>query len=127
MVYIGQTTQKPETRWGKDGINYCNNRAFYRDIKKYGWDNFSHEILEIVEAKSYDELKQKLNNVEGHYIIKFESMLLGKGYNVMINSDKLSTKFSLGKSRAVSRLVKNGIQFTDAHNKYKEYKLRKRK
>jgi hypothetical protein len=29
-VYIGQTTQKPEIRWGKDGVNYSSQKAFMR-------------------------------------------------------------------------------------------------
>ena len=44
-IYIGQTCQKPENRWGIEGKNYINNSEFHNDIKKYGWNNFSHEIL----------------------------------------------------------------------------------
>ena len=43
-VYIGITSQKPEDRWSK-GLGYYNHKKFYAAIKKYGWDNFSHEIL----------------------------------------------------------------------------------
>ena len=44
-VYIGITSQKPETRWGCDGYGYHHNIHFTNAIKKYGWDNFKHEIL----------------------------------------------------------------------------------
>lgn len=44
-VYIGITKQIPERRWGKNGINYKSTPYFYSAIKKYGWDNFEHEIL----------------------------------------------------------------------------------
>ena len=44
-VYIGITSQKPEQRWGNNGINYKTSPHFYSAILKYGWDNFEHEIL----------------------------------------------------------------------------------
>jgi len=43
-VYIGITSQKPTARW-QGGNGYKNNSYFTRAIKKYGWDNFKHEIL----------------------------------------------------------------------------------
>lgn len=43
--YIGQTCQKPEDRFRKDGIGYIGSRVFYNAIRKYGWNNFYHEIL----------------------------------------------------------------------------------
>lgn len=46
-VYIGITSRKPDKRWGKGGSEYTtkNHPAFGRAIEKYGWDNFSHDIL----------------------------------------------------------------------------------
>ena len=45
--YIGQTNAKnPNLRW-KNGKGYLTiDSAFSKAIRKYGWDNFSHEILE---------------------------------------------------------------------------------
>lgn len=43
-VYIGITCQLPCQRWAR-GEGYRNNWHFYNAIKKYGWDNFAHEIL----------------------------------------------------------------------------------
>ena len=44
-VYIGITKQKPENRWGKNGNGYKDNKHFINSIKKYGWNNFNHEVL----------------------------------------------------------------------------------
>ena len=44
--YVGCTTQKPEIRWAK-GRGYQTNKHFYSDILKYGWDNITHEVLEV--------------------------------------------------------------------------------
>ena len=44
-VYVGITSNIPSVRWGKAGNQYKGSRIFYNAIKKYGWDNFKHEIL----------------------------------------------------------------------------------
>ncbi len=43
-VYIGITCQKPNERW-RGGLGYRHNEYFFRAILKYGWENFTHEIL----------------------------------------------------------------------------------
>ena len=43
-MYVGITSKKPEYRW-ENGNGYEANQHFTRAIKKYGWDNFKHEIL----------------------------------------------------------------------------------
>ena len=46
-VYVGMTKySNPSKRWGKNGNRYkykCD--YFWKAIQKYGWDNFTHEIL----------------------------------------------------------------------------------
>ena len=43
-VYIGITCQKPEERW-RNGKGYKFNQHFTNAINRYGWENFSHDIL----------------------------------------------------------------------------------
>lgn len=43
--YVGITSMLPEKRWA-NGHGYRSNRLFYRAIQKYGWDGFTHEVLE---------------------------------------------------------------------------------
>lgn len=45
-VYVGQTRKEnPNDRW-QNGEGYKSNVDFYHDICLYGWDAFTHEILE---------------------------------------------------------------------------------
>jgi hypothetical protein len=44
-VYIGMTKLTPKARWGGNGGGYRHQSRFYNDILKYGWDNFTHEIV----------------------------------------------------------------------------------
>lgn len=71
-VYIGITGQKPEYRW--DNGNGYRAKYFTRAIKKYGWNNFKHEILftglthkEAGKMEQYLIAKYDLNNREKGY------------------------------------------------------------
>lgn len=73
-VYIGQTKQKPEYRWN-NGEGYVESPYFYSAIKKYGWDNFEHIILET-------ELTQdEANKKEIEYIKLYQATNINFGYN----------------------------------------------
>lgn len=43
-VYIGITKKKATYRWA-NGLGYKTSPHFWNAIQKYGWKNFSHEIL----------------------------------------------------------------------------------
>lgn len=70
--YCGITKIKVETRWN-NGLGYKNNKKFYSDIKKYGWNGFSHEVL-------YDNLDYLQARAIESKIIK-ELNLIKDGYN----------------------------------------------
>lgn len=73
-VYIGITSLLPRKRW-QYGWGYKDNSHFFRAIAKYGWDNFSHEILFSNLTKAEAEAK------EIELIAKFDSTNPQKGYN----------------------------------------------
>ena len=43
-VYIGITRQLPEARWA-NGTGYKHSPYFREAIKKYGWENFAHDLI----------------------------------------------------------------------------------
>ena len=84
--YVGQTYQQTvEQRWNngkgylkdKDGKDADHN--FARAIKKYGWDNFNHEVIGVVEADTKEQLILDLDEWEKYYIEKYDSFY--NGYN----------------------------------------------
>lgn len=58
-MYVGITSMNPSKRWGC-GNGYKNNDYFYRAIKKYGWDNFKHEILLSNLSKEEADFAEKV-------------------------------------------------------------------
>lgn len=105
-VYIGITKefQNPNKRW-RNGYGYLYNEKFFNDIIKYGWDNFTHEILE--SNLSYSEAGKK----ETDYIRLYNS--IEAGYNNMESSGGFSpntiqkiSKIHRGKQKKLKSIQK---------------------
>lgn len=75
MCYIGQS-RDIEGRWAQHRQNRGKDHNYYliRDIRKYGIEKFSFEVLEKCDPSKLDEL-------EKNYIIQFDS-LEPNGYNL---------------------------------------------
>lgn len=78
--YIGQTV-RPEERMAKHR-RMENDCAFHRAIKKYGFDNFTYEVLVTIDLDDEQELKQKLDFFEKFYIRKYKTF--ENGYNLTL-------------------------------------------
>ena len=73
-IYIGKTCRKPEYRWNL-GKGYIAQPYFWNAIKKYGWENFSHEIIKT------DLSADEATTLEKELICYHDSMNPEKGYN----------------------------------------------
>lgn len=74
-VYIGLTGVDVEARW-QAGLGYHRNIYFTRAIKKYGWDNFKHEIIRD------DLTKEEACSLESQLIAKYQSTDKRFGFNL---------------------------------------------
>lgn len=74
-VYIGITCNNPLTRWA-NGKGYKNNDYFTKSIAKYGWENFTHEIL----YENLTESEAKTKEIE--LIKKYKSNQRLYGFNI---------------------------------------------
>ena len=95
-AYIGQTSVKPEYRWGH-GKRYYHNEHFSRAIEKYGWDNFEHIIFATdLTAEEADRLERLL-------IALFDTRNHEYGYNIAFGGDNHKhteeTKQKMSKTR----------------------------
>lgn len=84
--YVG-ISMNPEKRWA-NGEGYIKNYQFYPDIQKYGWSNFTHEIL--YDNLSIEEAKEK----ERELIAKWNLMNPLYGYNLTEGGDGAFSEYS---------------------------------
>lgn len=117
--YVGITKQKPEKRWG-NGHNYVDNEYFYRAIKKYGWEEFSHDILFTNLSKEEAIAK------EIELISKWSLTSRDKGYNIQNGgegadaiSDESKLKISIAKKgHKLSEETKRKMSLSRMGNKH---------
>lgn len=100
-VYIGQTRQKPETRWSK-GKGY-RGQFVGRAIHKYGWDNIIHKIV-----KSH-LTKDQANELEIELIKKYDSTNKRSGYNIAFGG--------CANAKGLKHTDKHNRKISDSHKK----------
>ena len=111
--YIGQTTKVPYTmRWERQENSYKSSPKFHNAIKKYGWQNFTHEIVKQIQEQDIQSLLDKLNSLEEYYIIKYNTIVDGynqksNGENHIVSDDvKTRCKHSIEDKEWISNLSK---------------------
>lgn len=105
--YCGITCMFPlSKRWGHNGSKYKRNRHFWGAIQKYGWENFSHEIL--FEGLTKEEAEEK----EKEIILKLNLTNQDYGYN-MTPGGELSSE----EVREKMRKSHKGIKLSEEHKK----------
>lgn len=109
--YIGVTSKSPENRWC-NGLGYSYNKYFYSAIKKYGWDNFKHNIIK--ENLSYEEAA----NLEREYIEKYDTINPKKGYNHSIGGEGISNYcLTEEQKKKISEATKKAMQNPEVKEK----------
>lgn len=100
--YIGQTGGDLQKRFGENGYSY-RKQMFGRAIKKYGWDNFEHTVLE--QGLTLEEANIK----EEYYILKYKTTDSAFGYNVRAggNNSTLSNETKEKLSNSLHKYYEN--------------------
>lgn len=90
-VYIGMTKQKPEDRWQR-GLGYRTQQYFYRAILKYGWENFTHEIVyENLSCEEAEDRERELISYHESFKKEFGyNLVMGGNYNKVLSEEALA-------------------------------------
>lgn len=94
-IYIGITSTSVKKRWA-NGNGYKTQPLMKKAIEKYGWDNFTHEII----ATNID--RETAYEMEKYFISKFKSNEKEFGYNISAGGEKTA----LGLKRTQEQIQK---------------------
>lgn len=110
--YIGQTCRSLETRSGSNGCHYYNSSHFYNAIKKYGWNNFEHEILfENISKESADRIEKIL-------IQTFKTQDSNYGYNIQNGGSENTYEIEDLTGQKIGRLTVIKLDENDKDHKH---------
>ena len=102
-IYIGITCQSLQQRAKYSGGGYKGCPHFERAIKKYGWENFTSEIL--AQELTEDEAKR----LEKYYIKLYDTKKKKKGYNISAGGDGCT----IYNDDEIIRLWNDGVGITE--------------
>ena len=117
--YIGQTNRNLQKRFGHDGKSYIHSTLFYNAIKKYGWDNFEHIILEK------DLTQEEANEREQYWITYYHTWIEDPqcwGYNLESGGSKNKQLSQNTKDNIRKRMINNQY---GKNNRGKTYNTKK--
>lgn len=109
--YIGITCQKPENRW-KNGRGYIHNSYFSNTIKKYGWDNFRHEVL-------FENLPEDQACAKEQALIKLFNTTNPKlGFNLTTGGEHYECSEETKQKHSVSMIKINRVSYNQIYQLY---------
>lgn len=115
--YIGITCQTVSERWGRHGEKY-KSRKFGSAIRKYGWENFTHEVL--FTGLTAEEAREK----EKELIRKYGTYGKG-GYNSTLGGDGVTgLHFSAESRKKMSESARNRKGSNEKSEEYKRDRSR---
>lgn len=94
--YIGITNNTVK-RWYGKGKHYEGCPHFFNAIQKYGWDNFTHKVIE--RGLTLEEANER----ERFYIAKYRTTEKAHGYNITTGGDHAPTMLGKHHSEETKR------------------------
>jgi len=116
-VYIGITGFDPEYRWLNNGRGYKTQTTFFNAIIKYGWINFTHEVLfsGLTEKEALDKEEELIKQYQSYdrrygYNVSLRGAVYGKETNkkTTINHSAIIAPKWTPKGKEVVRKDKEG-------------------
>ena len=111
--YIGITSMTPQQRWA-NGNGYKHNLHFTNAIEKYGWDNFTHEIIaDNLTQEEACEAERKL-------IDEYDTFNPEHGYNLTTGGEigKQYTDETRQKQSILAKQLWQNDEYKKAHEKF---------
>ncbi len=113
--YIGQTIdEKRRKTEHKRSLRLGVDNSFYRAVRKYGYENFTYEVLFRLNSKDSTRTKITLNAMEKFYVKFYNSFK--DGYNMTMGGDgfigfKYNPEVHDSKRKSIT-LIKDGVEYS---------------
>lgn len=108
-MYVGLSKNADE-RWRGNGKNYWESPKFWNAIKKYGWENFDHEII------ASNLTREEACNMERLLIKKLKTQDDRFGYNINEGGDAFTPDENARKKlRVLAHNRFAGVPFNQEH------------
>ena len=101
--YIGVTEKDPLERWN-NGNGYKGNEPFFDSIQDYGWDSFTHEILQDNMSDQYAHAKEAILVAKFHCLYPDGFNLQGGGKRGYTRSQYVRDKISQSLSKPIAQI-----------------------
>ena len=119
-LYVGQTNnidrrirEHKSNSFNQKSINY--NNIIHKAIRKYGYENFTVVILEVLENKTYEEVNER----EKYWIKEKKSLISQNGYNIIEGGNNYwRSSFSCEEINDIKNMIISGKPYSDIVNKY---------
>jgi group I intron endonuclease len=116
-VYIGQTIHEHVRYMRHKRIEGDN--KFHRAIKKYGFENFTYEVIFTIDNEDRKRVKEKLDFMERYYIRKYDS--LNNGYNLTAGGEGGSGKHTEEFKKMMSDKMKENNPAWNMTDEWKQH------
>lgn len=120
--YVGITTRELSKRISEhkyDSLNrkHDNKSYFHNAIYKYGFDKFLFEVIEEIFDNDYDNLCNRLNNLEKYYIKTYMTHDKNFGYNLTLGGDGVYGFVMSDNHKKIISKTHKGKKLSDEHKK----------
>lgn len=130
-VYIGQSINLEQRKSGHKSAAFNPNASdynsqFHQAIRKYGWENFSYEVIAEISNEEYSQ--KMLDDLEKYFIKYYDSYK--NGYNATEGGNEVGNNIHKGEANGRALLKREDVEYIrecyNAHipfkKVYEEYK-----
>lgn len=120
--YIGITTRKfskriNEHKYDSLSRKHSNKSYFHKAICKYGFNKFIFEVIEEIFDNNYENLCNKLNDLEKYYIKYYNTYDKRFGYNLTLGGDGVRGFVMSDEQKKIVSKTHKGKKLSDEHKK----------
>ena len=124
-VYIGQSINLEQRKSGHKSAAFNPNASdynsqFHQAVRKYGWENFSYEVIAEISNEEYSQ--KMLDDLEKYFINYYDSYK--NGYNATEGGNEVGNNVHKGETNGRALLNKEDVEYIrECYNEHIPFKI----